>query len=38
MKYLKDAGVKLNKQTELKRKWQEIMDKIKELERLQIKE
>ena len=34
MKYLQNASVKLNKQTQLKKQWQEIINKIKELENL----
>lgn len=37
MKYLQNASVKLNTQTQLKKQWQEILNKIKDLENLSIK-
>ena len=35
MRYLKNASVKLNKETELQKQWQKIINKIKELEQLE---
>ena len=37
MKELKHISVKLNKETEIKKEWLKIMDKMKELENLKIK-
>ena len=35
MKYLKDIQIKINKETQLKKQWQDISNKIKELEQLE---
>lgn len=37
MKYLQNVNVKLNKETEFKKQWQEILNKITDLENLSIK-
>lgn len=38
MKHLEAVSVKLNKETELKKQWQKILDKIKQLEGLKIRQ
>lgn len=35
MKHLEAVSVKLNKETELKKQWQKILDKIRQLDELQ---